>query len=128
MTSVNGSSLSINGLAIGAIPLANALFFAPDNIYDIGTPAASRPRSAYVGTNATVGNQLTVAGGSGFGVAPSATAYVNLAAGVAGASTMRINQGVAPTSPVDGDMWREDNTNTGLKIRINGVTKTVTVG
>lgn len=29
--------------------------------------------------------------------------------------------------PKDGDMWRIDNTNTGLKTRINGVTKTVTV-
>ncbi len=35
--------------------------------------------------------------------------------------------GSAPSSPVDGDIWREDNTNTGLKIRINGVTKTITV-
>jgi len=33
----------------------------------------------------------------------------------------------APAAPVDGDMWRQDNTNTGLKIRINGVTKTFTV-
>ncbi len=33
----------------------------------------------------------------------------------------------APGSPNDGDVWREDNTNTGLKIRINGVTKTITV-
>ena len=30
----------------------------------------------------------------------------------------------APSSPADGDIWREDNTNTGLKIRVNGVTKT----
>lgn len=43
------------------------------------------------------------------------------------ASTLNIPTGSAPTSPVDGDVWREDNTNTGLKIRINGVTKTVTV-
>lgn len=33
----------------------------------------------------------------------------------------------APGSPADGDIWRQDNTNTGLKIRINGVTKTITV-
>lgn len=33
----------------------------------------------------------------------------------------------APASPVDGDIWREDNTNTGLKVRINGITKTITV-
>ena len=34
---------------------------------------------------------------------------------------------VTNSSPQDGDLWREDNTNTGLKIRINGVTKTITV-
>ncbi len=33
----------------------------------------------------------------------------------------------ANASPVDGDVWREDNTNTGVKIRVNGVTKTVTL-
>lgn len=31
------------------------------------------------------------------------------------------------SSPIDGDIWRADNTNTGLKIRINGVTKTINV-
>lgn len=33
----------------------------------------------------------------------------------------------APASPNDGDIWREDNTDTGLKIRINGTTKTIVV-
>ena len=33
----------------------------------------------------------------------------------------------APQSPLDGDVWREDNTNTGLKIRLNGVTKTIVI-
>lgn len=30
-------------------------------------------------------------------------------------------------SPNDGDLWLEENSNTGLKIRINGVTKTITL-
>jgi hypothetical protein len=34
--------------------------------------------------------------------------------------------GAAPSTPVDGDMWVETGTNT-LKVRINGVTKTVTL-
>ncbi len=42
-------------------------------------------------------------------------------------AALRIVQGSAPTSPVDGDIWREDNTNTGLKVRINNVTKTIVV-
>lgn len=33
----------------------------------------------------------------------------------------------ANASPADGDIWLESNTNTGLKIRLNGVTKTITV-
>lgn len=63
----------------------------------------------------------------GAGGALSTTTFLNLAAGTTAASPLRFVQGAAPTSPVDGDMWREDNTNTGLKIRINGVTKTITV-
>jgi hypothetical protein len=39
-----------------------------------------------------------------------------------------LNLGVyVNASPTDGDIWRDDNTNTGLKIRIDGVTKTITV-
>lgn len=67
------------------------------------------------------------AGNFGAGGVFSATTFLNLAAGTTGVSPLRFIQGVAPTSPVDGDMWRQDNTNTGWKIRINGVTKTVTV-
>ncbi len=39
-------------------------------------------------------------------------------------ATLRIPHGTAPTSPVDGDMW---TTTAGLFVRINGVTKTVTL-
>ena len=42
-------------------------------------------------------------------------------------ASFNLPTGSAPTSPSDGDVWREDNTNTGLKVRINGVTKTITV-
>ena len=34
---------------------------------------------------------------------------------------------VTNSSPQDGDLWREDNINTGLKIRVNGVIKTITL-
>lgn len=30
-----------------------------------------------------------------------------------------------PLTPVDGQIWRQNNTNAGLKIRVNGVTKTI---
>jgi hypothetical protein len=32
----------------------------------------------------------------------------------------------APTTPNDGDIWFESNTDTGLKIRV-GITKTITL-
>jgi hypothetical protein len=47
-------------------------------------------------------------------VAPSTTTSASL----------NIPSGTAPTSPVDGDIWFDG---TALKIRIGGVTKTVTV-
>jgi hypothetical protein len=42
-------------------------------------------------------------------------------------ASLQIPTGAAPTSPIDGEIWREDNTDTGLKIRINGMTKTIVV-
>jgi hypothetical protein len=42
-------------------------------------------------------------------------------------ASLNLPTGAAPSSPVDGDVWREDNTDTGLKVRINGATKTITV-
>ena len=52
---------------------------------------------------------------SGTVIAPAATASL---------APLRIPHGTAPTSPTDGDMW---TTTAGLFIRINGVTKTVTL-
>jgi hypothetical protein len=63
----------------------------------------------------------------GAGGSVSSTTFLNLAAGTTASSALRLVQGVAPSSPVDGDIWREDNTDTGLKIRVNGVTKTITL-
>ncbi len=67
------------------------------------------------------------AGSLGAGGVVSTSTFINIAACTTARSSLRFIQGAAPASPVDGDMWREDNTNTGLKIRINGVTKTMTV-
>lgn len=44
---------------------------------------------------------------------------LNLPAGVTGYASLKIPHGVAPTSPVNGDMW---TTTAGLYVRINGVT------
>lgn len=77
--------------------------------------------------NAVIGGDVSITGGTGAGTAATTTCFMTLAAGTTAKSALRFVQGAAPTAPVDGDMWREDNTNTGLKVRINGVTKTVTV-
>lgn len=61
-------------------------------------------------------NTITIGGGQQT-FAATTTSY----------ASFNLPTGTAPTAPVDGDVWREDNTNTGLKIRINGVTKTISV-
>lgn len=58
-----------------------------------------------------------VAGLAGAGV--SATTDLNLPAGTTGVSSLRIAHGVAPTAPVNGDIW---TTTAGLYTRINGST------
>lgn len=59
------------------------------------------------------------------GAITGSSAKVNFCPSTTAMAALRLDVGVAPTSPVDGDIWREDNTNTGLKIRVNGVTKTI---
>ncbi|MFA5897944.1 MAG: hypothetical protein WC829_02405 [Hyphomicrobium sp.] len=68
---------------------------ALDNTYDIGASGATRPRQLFLG--------------------PSTTAHANINLPATG---------VAPTSPVDGDIWFDG---TNLKIQIGAATKTVTV-
>lgn len=63
----------------------------------------------------------------GAGIGPATTTFIAIGAGTSAKSQINLATGGPPAAPVDGDIWREDNTNTGLKVRINGVTKTVTV-
>ena len=64
------------------------------------------------------------AGVTGIGVAPVSTSQLTVAASTTGVSSLNIPHGAAPSSPVNGDVW---STTAGLFIRINGVTKTVTL-
>lgn len=68
--------------------------------------------------------QNYTAGEWGIGASPDSTTQLRLAASATGKSSLRIMHGAAPSSPVDGDMW---TTTAGLFVRINGVTKTVTL-
>ena len=52
---------------------------------------------------------------------PTPTAAVHCAASTTSRSSLRIDSGISPTSPNDGDIWFDGST---LKIRIAGVTKT----
>lgn len=55
------------------------------------------------------------------------TAPLQLMASTTATAMLKLQVGSAPTTPADGDVWLESNTNTGLKIRVNGVTKTVSL-
>lgn len=61
------------------------------------------------------------------GSVTAAVAWLGIAAGTTAKAQINLAVSAAPSAPVDGDIWLESNTNTGLKMRINGVTKTVTV-
>lgn len=83
-------------------------------------------RRVYGNANMTIGFNIP---DNGFKLEVGGTVRINsqLTMGVptATAASFNLPVGVAPTTPVDGDVWREDNTDTGLKIRVNGVTKTI---
>lgn len=61
--------------------------------------------------------------GIGVGTAPDATARLTLAAGTAAVAPLLMPAGVAPTSPVNGQMWFNG---TNLFFRAAGVTRTIT--
>jgi len=65
-------------------------------------------------------------GNVGIGVT-APTANLHIGASTTAKALMRLTVGPAPTTPNDGDIWLESNTNTGLKIRIAGVTKTISL-
>lgn len=77
------------------MPVAGHLLAGTDNAFDIGASGATRPRQLFI--------------------APSTTGHANINLDATG---------VAPTSPVNGDMWFDG---AALKIRIAGATKTFTV-
>lgn len=75
------------------------------------------------GSMATVG-LITTAGLHRFGDGTTPTAIADFAASTTSRASIRIRNGVAPTSPNDGDLWYDG---TDLKFRQSGTTKTVTL-
>ena len=68
----------------------------------------------------------TATGRIGIGVV-TPTAVLHLRASTTVDAVLRLTVGPAPTSPNDGDIWLESNTNTGLKIRLNSTTYTISL-
>jgi hypothetical protein len=105
-----GTNISLPNATVNAINLGGVLF---------GT-----------GTQADItGDPRTVptsSGRIGIGIV-TPTAVLDLRASTTAEATIRLRVSPAPTSPNDGDIWLESNTITGLKIRLGGVTRTVTI-
>ena len=58
----------------------------------------------------------------GIGTTASVSAELTVGASTATVCSMRIEPGVPPTTPVDGDIW---TTVAGIFVQVNGVTKTI---
>jgi hypothetical protein len=99
-----------------------------DNTYDIGASGATRPRSLFLGTSLTVGTSITATGSGGMALGTGASlgaAWLKIGASLTGVANINLPAtGVAPTSPVNGDIWFDG---TNIKIQIGGATKTFTV-
>lgn len=104
-----------------AFKVDNTLVGATNNygFYSNIAAAANRYNFYAAGTAANY-----FAGVTGIGVAAASTSNLTVAASTTAVSSLNIPHGAAPTSPVNGDVW---STTAGLFIRINGVTKTVTL-
>ncbi len=70
---------------------------------------------------------VTRQGNVSAGTTASTSTWVRLAGPTAAISQFNLSTGTDPASPNDGDMWLSANTTAGLKIRLNGVTRTITV-
>ena len=115
------NNIGTNNIIIGTnISLPNAT----TNAINIGGVLFGTGVYNYTNTDPSITAQTN--GKIGIGVV-SPTANLHIAASTTAAALMRLEVGVAPDSPNDGDIWLESNTDTGLKIRISGVTKTITL-
>jgi hypothetical protein len=127
LTNLYGFNSSQNSLGAGTT-ITNQYGYWCDalswgtNIYGYyGVVAASTNRwNLYMAGTA----QNYLAGNTGIGVAAKTTAELSLGAGTTAQAQINLASSTAPTSPQDGDIWFDG---TNLKIRVGGVTKTVTI-
>jgi len=123
--------------ATGAIALQRMMFISAPTYGFVAGSTITNAATVYIdrapqaGTNATITNAYSLwvaAGGIRLdgpvgmgGQIPSATTALILPASTTGVSSLRIPQGVAPTVPVNGDMWV---TSTSLNVQAGGTTLT----
>lgn len=130
--------------SVSATTLGVATNFAPTSIYSGGTFRSILVNPTYnnVGTNTAIGidfnpTRTNVTGLteygilirpsaalSGFGGITAPTALVHIGASTTARASLCVPHGTAPSSPVNGDIWTDTS---GMYVRINGVTKTITL-
>jgi hypothetical protein len=74
--------------------------------------------------NIETAGTLSVGNYAAFGATSSSSTFAIFGAGTTAKSSLRIVAGVAPTTPVNGDVWQDG---TDIKIHIGGITKTFTL-
>jgi hypothetical protein len=80
--------------------------------------------AALIASTITATSSANLQATVGCGVNATGTAYLSVKGGITGAASINVASGVAPTSPVNGDIWFDG---TDIKMRIGGVTKTFTL-
>jgi hypothetical protein len=114
-------SIGSNNIIIGANITLSA---GTTNSLNIGNVLYGINTYSTTAGNPSVTPQAT--GKIGVGVV-TPTANLHIAASTTASALMRLSVGPAPTSPNDGDIWLQDLTLTGLKIRLSGVTRTIII-
>lgn len=97
-------------------------------IFDLSTGSAFAPFASSAPWSGITGLPTTL---TGYGITDAlnkagdtATGKISFPASVTGAASLGVPHGVAPSAPVNGDLW---STTTALFVRLNGSTRTLSV-
>jgi hypothetical protein len=117
-----GSTQTITGSKIfsaTSLTLGNSTAASTINI-GTGATLTATTKAINIGTGGVSGSTTTISIGSNFGTTTTVNGLLSTAASTATTAGFRIAQGVAPTAPVNGDIWA---TSVRLFARINGATQ-----